>query len=106
IQSCRVDPAWLRVSSGAGLTSVSLPSWSELLLSGRSAPSPDSFHLVVSERRLVAARTEGSRATLSGPRSSVVAAHSLHEGKDIPVKPDLELTRYTRTDSAADRSAP
>src|SRR5207342_1546475 len=30
-------------------------------------------------RRLIAARTEGSRATLSVPRSSVVAAHLLHE---------------------------
>ena len=29
-------------------------------------------------RRLIAARTEGSRATLSVPRSSVVAAHWLH----------------------------
>ena len=30
-------------------------------------------------RRLIVARTEGSRATLSVARSSVVAAHLLHE---------------------------
>ena len=35
-------------------------------------------------RRLIAARTEGSRATLSVPRSSVVAAHLLHEPKAHP----------------------
>src|SRR5262245_31287954 len=33
-------------------------------------------------RSLVAARTEGSRATLSVPRSSVVAAHSPHGAGD------------------------
>jgi hypothetical protein len=32
----------------------------------------------LTNRRLIAARIEGSRATLSVPRSSVVAAHSLH----------------------------
>ena len=38
----------------------------------------------LTNRRLIAARTEGSRATLSVPRSSVVAAHLLHELKAHP----------------------
>src|SRR4029450_1713957 len=37
-------------------------------------------------RRLIAARTEGSRATLSVPRSSVVAAHLLHGIEDTPIR--------------------
>jgi rare lipoprotein A len=39
---------------------------------------------LVTKRRLVAARTEGSRATLSVPRSSVVNAHSPHGPKGLP----------------------
>jgi hypothetical protein len=41
----------------------------------------------LTNRRLIAARTEGSRATLSVPRSSVVAAHLLHERKNRPRPP-------------------
>ena len=39
----------------------------------------------LTNRRLIAARTEGSRATLSVPRSSVVAAHLLHELEAHPL---------------------
>ena len=38
----------------------------------------------VTHRRLIAARTEGSRATLSVPRSCVGEAHLLHEQEPNP----------------------
>ena len=50
----------------------------------------------VTYRRLIAARTEGSRATLSVPRSSVVAAHSLHELEAHPPGDRSGLLRSER----------
>src|SRR6185295_5601089 len=59
-------------------------------------------------RRLIAARTEGSRATLSVPRSSVVAAHLLHEPEAYPPSDQggLRLLRQEPRDERLDLARP